>query len=112
MRAAQSVQRTGGHEGPTIHFDRPPAGTLAPFASFVSRLGRPGGCAPCSRNSRSTEKIRMAKYQRNFVRDGKQMTYSVLSCLLSCRMLPSFRQSGLTRVERLGSSAFEELCAD
>jgi hypothetical protein len=37
-RAAQSVQRTtadepeqtGGHEGPTIHFDRPRAGTPAP----------------------------------------------------------------------------------
>ena len=29
-RAARSVQRTGCHEGPTIHFDRPRAGTLAP----------------------------------------------------------------------------------
>ena len=28
--AAQSIQRTGCHEGPTIHFDRPRAGTPAP----------------------------------------------------------------------------------
>jgi hypothetical protein len=36
--AARSVQRTGCHKGPTIHFDRPRAGTLAP--SFPGWAGR------------------------------------------------------------------------
>jgi hypothetical protein len=46
--AAQSVQRTtadepdqtGCHEGPTIHFDRPPAGT-PPLTSSDFRCGPP-----------------------------------------------------------------------
>jgi hypothetical protein len=50
-RAAQSVQRTGCHEGPTIHFDRPPAGTPAPrLIRFPVGPAPPRVCATISRS--------------------------------------------------------------
>jgi hypothetical protein len=63
--AAQSVHRTtadepdqtGCHEGPTIHFDRPPAGALAP-----DLIGFPvwAGPSALARDSRNESHMRQA----------------------------------------------------
>jgi hypothetical protein len=61
--AAQSVQRTGGHEGTHDSLRPAPVQEPPPLASLVSRLGTPRRCASLSRRCAQTRVYTVGRIQ-------------------------------------------------